>query len=141
MPDLNRRQWPAAEPQSLHYKADRSAALNGFLQNALEADVQVKSFKRMNALLQSLGNGKVPRLYGDPVIGLRGVLGDEKQIRYFLVDEVVVAFNVFLIDIQTGSGSKKMLDLVRPLNVLVGLEVMYRLEGTGILNLHFYSFL
>jgi hypothetical protein len=74
-------------------------------------------------------------------LAFRGVLGDEKQIRYFLVDEVVVAFNVFLIDIQTGSGSKKMLDLVRPLNVLVGLEVMYRLEWTGILNLHLYSFL
>jgi hypothetical protein len=72
---------------------------NGLLQNTFESDIQVKRLKRVNALLQSLGNGKVWRLYSDPVIGLRRVLSDEEQIRYFLVDELVITLNVFLIDI------------------------------------------
>ena len=72
---------------------------NGLLQTTFESDIQVKRLQRVNAVLQSLGNGKVSRFYRDPVIGLRRVLSDEEQIRYFLVDELVITLNVFLIDI------------------------------------------
>ena len=63
----------------------------------------------MNALLQSLGDGKVARFDGDSVISLRRVLGHEKQVGYFLVDEIVVTLDVFFIYIQLGRGAKKTL--------------------------------
>lgn len=137
---LTRLQLPADEPQSRHNKAIHLRLSNGLLQNTFEADIPVKRLESMNALLQSLGNAKVSRLYGDPVIGLCRVLSDEEQIRYFLVDQVVVTLDVFLVDIQAGSGSEKMLDLVRALNVLVWLQVMNWLKRTRILNLHFCTF-
>src|ERR1700730_18524887 len=91
----------------------------------------------MNTLLQSLGNGKVPGLYSDSVIGLRRVLGYEEQIDCFLVDELVVTLDVLFIDVQAGSGSKKMLYLVRALKPFVWLKVMNWLEWAWIFSLHF----
>jgi len=41
------------------------------LQDAPEADIQIKRVKIMNALLQSLRYGKSPWLYRDSVVGLR----------------------------------------------------------------------
>src|SRR5260370_41572074 len=86
-PTIAGRRAPVSALRQIHLRL-----WNSLLQNTFESDIQVKHLKRVNALLQSLGNGKVSRLYSDPVIG-------EEQIRYFLVDELVVTLNVFLIDI------------------------------------------
>src|SRR5712672_1954702 len=77
------------------------------LQDALEADIQVESFKCMNALLQSLGDGKIAQLHPDSVVGLGCVLGYQQQIGHFVVDEVVVAPEVFLVDVQTRRSAKE----------------------------------
>jgi hypothetical protein len=97
---LTRLHLPADEPQSRPYKADPSAALERPSPKYVRVRYpgQVPQTHEC-AFLQSLGNGKFSRLYGDPVVGLRRVLSDEEQIRYFLLDEVVVTINVFLIDI------------------------------------------
>jgi hypothetical protein len=57
------------------------------------------------------------------------VLRHEQQIGYFLVDEIVTTLDVLFINIQPGSSSEKMLNLMRALNVLIGFQIMYRLEG------------
>jgi hypothetical protein len=89
----------ADEPQSRHYKADPSAALEWSSPNYVRVRYPGQAPPTRECCLAVLGNGKVSRLYRNPVIGLRRVLSDEEQIRYFLVDELVITLNVFLIDI------------------------------------------
>jgi hypothetical protein len=84
----------------------------------------------MNALLQPFRDGKVPRLYYESVIGLRGVLRHEEQVVNFFVNEDVVTLDVVFIHVEAGSGAKEVLYLAGAFNSLVWLHVMNWLVGS-----------
>jgi hypothetical protein len=64
---------------------------------------------------------------------LAGGLTYEQQILHFLVDKVVVTFDVGFIDVQARGDPKKALYLVGTLNMLVRIQVVNWLEWISFL--------
>src|SRR5258706_1256783 len=107
---------------------------NGAAQNGLEADIQVERLESVNILLEALCDREIARFYSDPVIGFCCALGHQEHVGYFLVDKVVVALDVLFIDVQARGRTKKVLNLVRALHMLVRLYVMNWLKWTWSLH-------
>jgi hypothetical protein len=103
---------------------------NGLAQDRLESNIDVERLEVMNILLESLGDGQITRLYANPVIGFRRALCHEEHVGDLSVDKVVVAPNVFFVDVQARRSAKKMFNLVRALHVLERLYVMNWLKWT-----------
>jgi hypothetical protein len=87
--------------------------------------------------LKSLGNRKVPRLYDISAVRTRSGLTYDQLIVHFLVDEVVVTFEVGFIDVQARRDPEKTLYLMGTLNMLVGIQVMNWLEWIKLFIFHF----
>jgi len=110
---------------------------SGLVQYPFESDVHVKFLERVDTPLKSLGNRKVPRLYDISAVRTRSGLTYEQQIVHFLVDKVVVTFEVGFIDVQARGGPEKTLYLMGTLNMLVGIQVMNWLEWINLFIFHF----
>src|SRR5690348_9061126 len=70
-----------------------------FVQDPLQAYADIHGFEGVNVLLKAFGDGKVARLYPEPVVAFSCYLGLEQQVNYFLIDKLVVALEIVLIDI------------------------------------------
>src|SRR6266568_1239086 len=86
-------------------------ALRGqVLQDGLELDLLVDLTEGMDALLEPFGDRQVLGL--DDVAPVRpgGGLPHDEQVVELLVDEVAVALEVVLVDVQAGGGAEETLE-------------------------------
>jgi len=56
--------------------------------------------------MQSFGDRHIPRLDDVPGVRLRGGLSDQEQVVDLLIDEVAVALEVVLVDVQRRRGTE-----------------------------------
>ena len=110
---------------------------SGLVQYPFESDVHIKFLERVDTLLKSLGNREVPRLYDISTVRTRSGLTYDQQIVHFLVDKVVITFEVSFIDVQARRDPEKTLYLMGTLNMLVGIQVMNWLEWIKLFIFHF----
>src|SRR5882762_646361 len=107
------------------------------LQYSAQPDIHVQRLESMNALLHPLGDRQIPRLNPNPAVRLRATLRHQQQVPHFLIDKIVIALDVLLVDVQARNHSKEMFNLLRALDVLVRLYVMHRLYGSQVFVSHF----
>src|SRR5258708_13743250 len=96
------------------------------LQYSAQPDIHVQRLESMNALLHPLGDRQILRLNPNPVVGLRATLRHQQQVPHFLLDKIVIALDVLLVDVQARNHSKKMSILMGALDLLVRSSVLSR---------------
>src|SRR6266481_3831754 len=84
------------------------------IEDGQELTLLVDLVKNVNALLKPFRNRQVERLDDVAAIGLRHSLTANKKIVGLLGDEIVIASEIALVDIQTGCSAKKALKLGDP---------------------------
>jgi len=85
----------------------------------------------VDAFLQALGDRQVERLDDEPAICLRGGFGPKQEVVDLLIDEVAVALEVLLVDIEPGRDPEESLEFRHAHDVSGGAFVRLHRGGHG----------
>lgn len=80
------------------------------IQDRLQLDRLVDLSEGMDAFLQPFGNGQIEWLNDVPAICSRGGLSPQKEIVDLVVDELAVALEILLVDVEPCSSPEETLE-------------------------------
>jgi len=80
------------------------------IQDRLQLDLLVDLSEGMDAFLQPFGNGQIEWLNDVSAIGFRCGLAAQKKIVDLVVDELAVALEILLVDVEPCSSAEETLE-------------------------------
>ena len=80
------------------------------IEDRLQLDLLVDLIEFVDGSLQAFGDRQIERLDDRPAICLRGGLGPKQEVVDLLIDEVAVALEVLLINIEPGRDPEESLE-------------------------------